>query len=366
MTQRIPTFRPALPDAAALMPLLREIDANRWYSNFGPLARRFEAALAHHFDVEPHCVVTVCNATLGIAIALEEAGGRGGLCMMPAWTHIASASGAIGAGLTPWFVDVDSRTWQLEPAAAKALIAAAPQRPSVVLAVSPFGAPVDSGAWEAFTAETGVPAVIDAAAAFDTVRAARATAQVVSLHATKAMGIGEGGFIIVADAARANRLRRMTNFGLNPERVSLWTGTNAKLTEFAAAIGLAALAQWPKRRAEFRARAHHYAVAMARIPGIAPAPCFDGSIATSTANFILPDPVVGTVIAHMNRQGIEARKWWPVGCHDHPSCAGFPSAPLPVTERLADRVIGLPFYPDITDAEIGAVVDTLAVSLRAC
>lgn len=358
------TFRPRLPDADALMPFLREIDANRWYSNFGPLVLRFEAALAKQFAAAEGCVVTVGNATLGIAIALLETGGGPGACMMPAWTHIASVSAAVCAGLTPWLVDVDPATWQLHPAAARDYLANAPERPRVVLAVSPFGAAVDAASWDDFTAATGIPAVIDAAAAFDTVRTACATAQVVSLHATKAMGIGEGGFVLVGAQARAARLRRLSNFGLDPARISLWTGTNAKLTEFAAAVGLAALAQWPQQRAALCDRARRYGAALARLQGVRTAPGFDGSVATSTANVVLPAGSVDSVIAHLIERGIEARRWWPVGCHRHPSCAGYPRTALPVTESLADRVLGLPFFTDMTDSEVERVVDALAAELE--
>ena len=172
----IPTFRPRLPEAEALLPYLREIDGSRWYSNFGPLSRRFERALAQHFGVSPGTVLTVANATLGLSLALADAAdGRAGLCMVPAWTHAASAAAIVNAGLTPWFVDVDPGSWQLLPSAARTLLAQSPDQLRAILAVSPFGAAVDVEAWDALAAETGIPVVLDAAAAFDTVRPARAT-----------------------------------------------------------------------------------------------------------------------------------------------------------------------------------------------
>jgi dTDP-4-amino-4,6-dideoxygalactose transaminase len=81
----VPTFRPRLPAAEALLPYLREIDERRWYSNFGPLNRRFESALAEHFRVPHGTIVTVANATLGLTLALQDAvDGSVGLSMVPA------------------------------------------------------------------------------------------------------------------------------------------------------------------------------------------------------------------------------------------------------------------------------------------
>lgn len=363
MTIRIPTFRPRLPAAEALLPYLREIDEHRWYSNFGPLNRRFESALAEHFGAPEGTVVTVANATLGLTLALQDATqGRGGLCMVPAWTHAATAAAIVAAGLTPWFVDVDWESWQLTPEPALRLLAAAPQRPRAILAVSPFGGFVDARAWDLYTDD--IPVVIDAAAAFDTVRPARATVQVVSLHATKAFGIGEGGVILAGDERRAERLRRMTNFGLDRERTSIMPGTNAKLTEYGAAVGLAALEEWPASRARLIATARRFLARLATVAGPATMPALDGATAVSTANIILPLGNADAVIGFLRDRGIEARKWWAGACHRHQQFAACPRASLATTETLADRVIGLPFFADITDEQLKLVFDGLQAAMN--
>ena len=359
----IPAFRPRLPTADAIAPLLREIDANRYYSNFGPLVRRFQTRLAAHFGAPDGSVITVASATVGITLALKAAcDGDAGLCMMPAWTHVATPTAAVAAGLTPWFVDVDASSWQLIPSAARRMLGAAPKRVAAVVPVAPFGAAVDTAAWAAFSDETGIPVVIDAAAAFATVRPAETVTQVVSLHATKVFGVGEGGVILAGDAKHGERLRRMTNFGLSAQRVAVMPGLNAKLSEYAAAVGLAALDAWPRTHGEFCAAARRFLRAL-QILGVQPAPGFDGSTATSAANVILPRPGADAVIAHLAGEGIEARKWWMNGCHHSPHFASAPRTALPVTEMLRERVVGLPFYVDISDAEIARVIGALAAAL---
>lgn len=365
MNEVIPTFRPRLPNADALVPWLRDIDSNRWYSNFGPLVRRFEAELARHYGVAGRRIVTIANATLGITLALVDAtGGRPGLCLMPAWTHIASAAAAIGAGLTPWFVDVDADTWQLGPDAARDHLAAAPAPVRAVLPVAPFGAAIDAEAWAAFAADTGLPVVVDAAASFDTVRPSEGVVQIVSLHATKPFGIGEGGFILATDEARGERLRRMSNFGLDSHRLGILPGGNAKMSEYAAAVGLAALLTWPMDRQDFLDAARRLLGPLARLPGMSPAPGFDGTAAVSTANVLLARPTADRVITDLVERGIEARQWWGKGCHRHPTFADTPRTALPVTDDLAARVVGLPFFVGITGAEIDRVVAALKEASR--
>ena len=123
----LPFGRPKLPTTHSILPFLQQIDRQRWYANFGPLVRRFEAELAAHSGVEADSVVTVSNATIGIVLALQDCiGAKRGLCMLPAWTHVATGSAALTAGLTPFFVDVDPATWQLTPSRARRALAHAP------------------------------------------------------------------------------------------------------------------------------------------------------------------------------------------------------------------------------------------------
>src|ERR1700730_5443013 len=113
----IPVMRPMLPAAERLLPYLKQIDHARIYSNFGPLARSLERRLAAHFDLPETAVVTVANATLGLGLALLAQQVRPGpLCLLPAWPFIASTHAARLAGLVPYFVDVDARTWAMDAA----------------------------------------------------------------------------------------------------------------------------------------------------------------------------------------------------------------------------------------------------------
>ncbi len=155
---KVVVARPSMPRAAALAPYLEQMDAARWYSNFGPLLTRFEhQRLADRF-ISPTGIVTVANGTLALTLALQAMGAKpGGLCAMPAWTFVASAHAVAQAGLTPWFVDVDPATWMLDPHRLEAELGKAPGRVSAALPVAAFGHLPDLDAWARFLGKDGHP-----------------------------------------------------------------------------------------------------------------------------------------------------------------------------------------------------------------
>jgi dTDP-4-amino-4,6-dideoxygalactose transaminase len=220
-------MRPKLPSTDRLARYLNSIDASRIYSNFGPLARSIEDRLAERYGLNQGTVATVANATLGLAIALAiQQPPLGSLCAMPAWTFVASAHAAAMAGLVPYFVDVDPETWALDANKLADELARAPAPVGAVMPVVPFGAPLNMTSWETFRSRTGLAVVIDAAAAFDALIPG-AIPSVVSLHATKALGIGEGGFVVSTDASVRNAVRMRSNFGFAGSRQAQAAAFNA-------------------------------------------------------------------------------------------------------------------------------------------
>lgn len=355
----IPLMRPRLPDRHALAPYLAEIDENRWYSNFGPLERRFEANLADHFGLGGRQVVCVANGTQALSISLKSvARFPVGYCLMPSFTFAATPHAAVSAGLEPYFLDVDPITWALDPRKLLSMIPKLDVPIAAVVPVAPFGATVDTEAWDEFQAATGVPVVIDAAAGFDNARCG-ASPVMISLHATKVMGIGEGGLVLCRDAEIAERVRAGRNFGFMRERVAEIPGMNAKLSEYGAAVGLAALAEWPETRLAFLDVARHYREIFSDVAGVEFAPGFLAENASSTCNIVLERPIASHVIESLAQDGIEARRWWNLGCHNEPVFAGCRREGLEVTAELGQRVVGLPFYRDLNSDQIEQIRNSL-------
>ncbi len=130
------------------------------------------------------------------------------------------------------------------------MIAGAPAEVGAVMPVAAFGRPIDIAAWDRFRSSTGLPVVIDAAAGFDKAVSGE-TPTVVSLHATKVLGTGEGGFVISRDSALIRDIRSRSNFGFAGTREACSLAANAKLSEYHAAVGLAALDEWADARNEW-------------------------------------------------------------------------------------------------------------------
>lgn len=365
----IPVLKPRLPQADRLLPYLKRVDANRWYANFGPLAKEFEHRLAALFGVEDECLVTAANGTLALTLALEAQGARrGGYCLMPSWTFTATPAAALQAGLEPYFLDVDPATQALSPEAVREAIADTGGRVTAVIAVAPFGMPLDTLAWDALARETGVAVVIDAAAGFDAlaggVMRAGESPVMVSLHATKTLGIGEGGLLVSRNPQGMAAARRKSNFGFREDRRSLVPGMNAKLSEYAAAVGLAALDGWPQTRKDWVSVHEAYRGGLQRL-GISP---FDRpDVVTATMNVLLPGwaPAAAEKLAAL---GVETRAWWGSGCHAHPAYAALPREKhLPATEQLAQSVLGLPMAVDMDAELIGLVcrhLEKICVEMR--
>jgi len=358
--KKIPVARPRLPQLAALAPYIERIDNARWYSNFGPLCAEFEGRLAARFGLEPDQVSTISNATVGLSLGLKAAGARPGtLCLLPSWTFSASVHAVIDAGLIPFFADVD-RDGLLTPAIAHQAIGSAPSEVGAVMPVAVCGQPIDPEPWNRFSEESGLPVVIDAAPGFDTAKAG-AGLTAVSLHATKILGIGEGGFMMSADPELVAAVRLKANFGFYGSREATVAATNGKLSEYAAAVGLAGLDEWPARRAAFEAAAFRYRRNIAGIAGATLADGWGETWLSTTCVVELEDPSFLTpVLDALHGASVETRAWWGRGMHTHRAFADYPRLALPTTERLAETILGLPFYIDMTSDE----VDTVCQALR--
>jgi dTDP-4-amino-4,6-dideoxygalactose transaminase len=353
---------PRLPAAEAIFPYLQRIDEARWYSNFGPLVTELEARLADRFSPQTQ-VVTCVNATQALALTLQAMDlPPGGSVILPSWTFVATAHAVMQAGLTPWFVDVDETTWMLDPAQVLDQARHLAGEVCAVMPVCAFGQLPDLAAWRAFRDETGVPVLIDAAAAFDTIHDASLPV-CVSLHATKVLGIGEGGFMATEDAALARRFRQLTTYGFEGSRQSLMPATNAKISEYAGAVGLAALDGWPATRLRFLRAAQHLRIALIGLPQVIFQEGWGAEWVTSVCTVRLPAGSADRVAAVLAEDGVDTRRWWDAGCHMSPAFARCRREDLSVTERLAASTLGLPFSIDMSADDIARVAASLARAL---
>lgn len=354
---KIPVMRPLLPSADKIYNYLKEIDNTRWYSNFGPLSMRLEDNLAKHFGINHDEISCFSNATQALVLTMRALGiPRGSYCAVPSWTFVATAGGVYNSDLIPFFTDVDETSWQIEPEN----ILPFKEKISSVVVVSPFGAPINIKKWQDLKNKTGLKVIIDAAAAFDSVARFKEFEVtdipiIISLHATKPFGTGEGGLILCKDKELLFKIKKLSNFGFTPEGI-ISRGSNAKMSEYSAAVGLAEFDGWQEKKSKFDELLEKY---LSKLKPVNVRMWSQGDYTTSTLNIVLNRPNADEVIKKLGEKGVEARRWWRTACHNFEPYKDFPKQPLVVTNKLVDTVIALPFWLGMSDGEIDHVVTSL-------
>jgi dTDP-4-amino-4,6-dideoxygalactose transaminase len=352
--QTVPVCRPWAPPAEAIQPYLQRIDAVRWYSNFGPLNNELEERLAERFPQKTH-IVTLANGTLALALALRARAPNGGLCLMPSWTFVATGHAAIIAGLTPYLVDVDLNTGALTPDGVRTALKTAPGSVAAIVPVLPFGDASSLKTWRALEEELRTPIIVDGAAAFDDARDA-STPLVVSMHATKILGAGEGGFLATTDKGLVESVRALSVFDFQGARISSRAAFNAKLSEYHAAVALAALDLWPQTRLQYRRAAARVRNAFKAGDAVQFQNGWGENWISTTASARFANASADYMQRHLAQAGIETRRWWDQGLHQQPAFRTCPTAgELSNTNKLARATLGLPYSIDLTDSQIERV-----------
>ena len=371
-SSRIQLLVPDMPSAEDLWPWLKRIDESRWYSNFGPLCRELEARLGAMFAARnplPLHLTTVSNATLGLELALTaldlEPGSR---VLIPALTFVATATAVARAGLVPVVSDIDPDSWLLTPAIARA--ARTTSKIDAVMPVATFGCPHDMAGWDAFQAETGLPVVIDAAAAFGNQWQTGRATLVFSLHATKSFAAGEGGLVISRDADLVKRVRQLSNFGINLDPAATTPmgqvdlpGTNAKLSEYHAAIGLANLERWPALAQARIALFERYSAEIGRIAGLntrwqATPP---GLTRTLLCFRVASSGMREAIELACRTANIETRRWYLPLIQQHDGFTELPRAGhIPCAFEVAQDLVGLPFHNHFNEGAITRICSAVA------
>ncbi len=356
---------PNLGDRDRLLARFNDILNRRWLTNDGVYVREFEHQVAEYLNVK-HCI-TVCNATIGLQLAIRALG-LAGEVIVPSCSFTATVHALAWQGIRPVFCDVDPATHNIDPAAAERLIT---PETSGILGVHLWGNPCAIESLEAIARRRGLKLLFDAAHAFGCSSGAQmignfGCAEVFSFHATKFLNTGEGGAITTNDSSLADELRRLRNFGLEEGEVT-GVGTNGKMSEFAAAMGVTAMAS----RGEFVARNEEnliaYRLALASIPGLNV--CFQRAAESRNRQYIVVE-VDATeagksrdeIVAALHAENVMAKRYFFPGCHrmePYRSTVSARSVLLPHTERLCNRLMQLPTGTSVSRADIVRIGDFL-------
>jgi perosamine synthetase len=342
--------------------------------SLGPMLERFERALAEWLGAED--AVAVSSGTTALHLGVRALGwGRGDEVVTSPLSFVASANCLLYEGATPVFCDVDPVTLNIDPDAARAALS---ERTAGLLPVDIFGYPADLGALSSLAAERGLALLEDACEALGAVDAdglslgARGIPCAFAFYANKQLTTGEGGALIPADGAMASRLRSERNQGrasdmerIEHERL----GFNYRLTDLAAALGLAQLERADVLLARRARVADMYRERLAELEGVV-LPCEDsGAERRSWFVYVVQLPEGAdreAVIEVLGEQGIASKPYLPC-IHLLPFYRrrfGFEGGEFPVAERFAERSLGLPFFTSMAEEQVERVAGALSEALR--
>jgi dTDP-4-amino-4,6-dideoxygalactose transaminase len=357
----IPVLKPRLPTAQALLPYLERIDASRTYSNWGPLVKELGERLSVKLGAPAGSLVCASSGMAAIVGAILATAGRATparpLAVVPDYTFTATALAAQMCGYELVLASCAADSWAFTP---EALAAHEEQldRVGLVLPVAPFGRVIGQAGWQAFQRRTGIPVVIDGAACFDLLPQQGAGAigpvpLVLSFHATKCFGVGEGGCVITTDQHLSENVLRCLNFGFLESRNTAMPGTNGKMPEYTAAVGLAELDGWDRKHEDFLQVGRTYAQ---HLGSLAPSVRLWGPPDISCAYVLLEcadAAQAARVVQALADDQIDTRLWYGTGLHDHDAFRASRRWDLDGAAALDPRVlVGLPTAVDMSGDDI--------------
>lgn len=365
MLQPIRYLIPDLPTADEIVPYLRQIDTNKMYTNFGPLQADFVVALRQTFFNPSTHLTTTASGTAALHLALLSLKlKQDSVVLLPNYTFAATglAAKSLGYTLALSCVTLDL---QLTPEIVLQYLQSG-HRVDVVIPVCPYGVAVDVAAWHDFQQRTGIPVIIDAAAALGNIQPEGRVICCYSLHATKSFGIGEGGLIAGLDAEQVFQCMVLANFGFNGSRSSESLGINAKLSEYHAAVGLAQIQRYQQVAARRREVHQHYLTQFA-LHDLMGTVVFQ-DVQTQPSNFILhvERHIIDDLIACLTAKGIEVhRGYYPllsqmtvfkedILMRDHQL----------IDDTLVGTTLALPFHTSLTLQDIEYIAQQLAQCIK--
>jgi dTDP-4-amino-4,6-dideoxygalactose transaminase len=358
--------KPNIGDRKRLSERFNQILDRRWLTNNGPFVQEFEHRLSEYLGVR-HCIA-MCNATVALEITIRALELKGEV-IVPSFTFIATAHALQWQEITPVFVDINPKTHNIDPNQVKKMIT---PRTTGVIGVHVWGRPCEIDQLEQVCEENQLTLLFDAAHALGCSYNRRmignfGRAEVFSFHATKFMNTFEGGAVATNDDELAKKIRLMKNFGFDGYDNVIYIGTNGKMNEVSAAMGLTGLESIDDIISINRRNYQTYLRELDDVPGIHVIR-FNENEQYNFQYIILEidEEVLGLdrdlLVRILHAENILARRYFYPGCHQmEPYRSYFPHASLllPETEKLTRRVMSLPTGTAVGEHEIRSICEII-------
>jgi len=341
--------------------------------SLGPVGERFERDFAAWLGVDD--AVSASSGTTALHLGVRALGwGPGDEVLTSPFSFVASANCLLYEGARPAFCDIDPVTLNLDPAAVEAAIG---ERSAGILPIHIFGFPAAMPELEAIADRRGLGILEDACEALGAVDSegrrvgTRGNLATFAFYANKQMATGEGGMIVPSDPAVAARLRSERNQGRAADMGWLdhgGLGFNYRLSDLAAALGVAQVERLDAMLARRAAVASLYEQGLAEVEGVSALIAARGKERRSW--FIYPVRLAAeidrdAVIARLGKRGVAAKAYLPcIHLFPHLRELGYREGQFPVAEAATACSLALPFFPAMAESQVARVCEALAESLR--
>jgi len=370
-TDKLHVGRPNIGDRTKFLARINDLLDRRWLSNNGPFVQEFEQRIADFLGVK-HCIA-MCNATVALEIAARALGLHGEV-IVPSFTFIATAHALQWQEITPVFCDVDPATHNLDPKNVEALIT---PRTTGIVGVHVWGRPCAIEALSEIAQRRGLKLMFDAAHAFGNSYNGRmignfGQVEVFSFHATKFFNTFEGGAVVTNDDDLATKIRLMTNFGFAGYDNVIYVGTNGKMTEVSAAMGLTGLESLDEFVAANLRNYAAYRVGLQDLSGVQLIAYDEAERCNYQYVIVEIDEAIAGIsrdnlVSVLHAENVLARRYFYPGCHEmEPYRSYFPHAGLLLleTRKLTQLVMSLPTGTAVTPEQIAVICQIIRVAVE--
>ena len=357
---------PLLPDLKEFEKYLEDIWQRKWLTNNGHYHQELEKALADYLGVQHLSLFT--NGTLPLITALQAMRITGEVITTP-YSFVATTHSIWWNNLKPVFVDVDEETGNIDPDKIEAAIT---PHTTAIMPVHVYGTPCDSKRIQEIADIYGLKVIYDAAHAFGVKVNGESILKegdmsTLSFHATKVYNTVEGGALVCNDEATKKRIDYLKNFGFAGETTVVAPGINSKMDEIRSAYGLLNLKQVDQAIAKRKHVAELYKAALKDVPGIR----FLNDIEGVHHNYsyfpiFITEEEYGisrdSLYAKLKENNILARRYFYPLISNFPVYRGLESSDpknLPIATKLADQVLCLPMYADLTDQDVNRIISII-------
>jgi len=370
-SEKLHVGRPNIGNRERLLERINDLLDRKWLSNNGPYVQEFEKRISDFLGVK-HCIVT-CNGTVALELAIRALGLQGEV-IIPSFTFIATAHALQWQEITPVFCDIDPKKHTLAPWHIEEMIT---PRTTGIIGVHVWGQPCDIVGLSEIAKQHNLKLMFDAAHAFGCSYKGKmignfGEAEVFSFHATKFINSFEGGAIVTNNDELAAKIRLMKNFGFAGYDNVIYVGTNGKMNETSAAMGLTSLDSIDKFITVNYQNYQTYQEELKTIDGIRLLSYNESEKCNYQYIVLEVDEKVTNIsrdnlIKILHAENVIARRYFYPGCHKmEPYRSYFPHAGLllSVTENISQKVMLLPTGTSIEKNDIFVICQIIKLAIE--